>query len=187
MTMRRVPTIALLLAGCSFLSRSKPPQTFSLDRIPPAAPVAHPPGVPIGIDVLELPPGLDRREVVTRQADHRLDVRGGDQWSASLRPLVLHTLAFDLAARLPEGMVVLPGESKPLAMRSIDVMFEELAAGPDNAVLLDARWIVRETGRPEVAHHERITVTVPSLASADVAAGISRAVAELADRIVSGT
>jgi uncharacterized lipoprotein YmbA len=177
--------LLLLLTGCSFFGSRTKNTVYALDRLPTAGAVAAARGVPVAIDALELPPGLDRREVVVRKADHQLDVRGTEQWSASLEPLVLHTLAFDLAARLPEGMVVLPGEAKPAgATRGIDVAFEELAAGPDNAVVLDARWVLREGGRA-TTQHEQIRIDIPSLASAEIATGISRALAALADRMAA--
>lgn len=170
----------LILAGCGFFSRTK--NTFySLQRIAPSSGVALVRGTPIGIDSVQLPPGFDRREVVVRQADEKLDVRGTQQWSAALQEMVVHTLAFDLANRLPEGMVVLPGEAKPAgAMRPLDVVVEEFAAGPGNAVVLDARWVLGG-----ITHHERISVDIASLDSAQVADGMSRALAALADRIVA--
>jgi len=170
----------ILIGGCGFFSRSK--STFySLDRIPPAAPMAAASGLPVAIDALELPPGFDRRDIVVRKADHQLDVRGTEQWSASLEAMVLHTLAFDLASRLPEGMVVLPGQAKPAGpLRSISVVVEEFSAGPDNVVTLDARWILNQA-----SHHERITIDIASLGSADVATGFSRALATLADRMAA--
>ncbi|HEV7920577.1 MAG TPA: PqiC family protein [Thermoanaerobaculia bacterium] len=186
MTMRRLLPI-LLLAGCSFFSRSQS-KFYSLDRIPPATPVAptRVVGVPIAIDGIELPPGADRREVVVRQADHQLQVRSAEQWTASLQPLVLHTLAFDLAARLPEGMVILPGAVRPAgAARSVDVVLEELGAGPTNVVVLDGRWSVHESGRASQTHHERITVDVASLDSVNVATGMSQALGMLADRMAA--
>ena len=189
--------VALLTfaTGCSFFSKSQS-RFYSLDRLPPAgaasasAPApASTTGVratPLGIDGIELPPGLDRREIVVRKADHQTEIRSAEQWSAGFQELALHTLAFDLADRLPEGSVILPGEAKPLApMRSIDVVFEELAAGPESAVVLDARWVLRENGRPDVTHHERLTVAIPSLKSADVATGVSQALAMLADRMAA--
>ena len=109
-----------------------------------------------------------------------------EQWPASLQPLVLHTLAFDLASRLPEGTVILPGETKPSgAMRSIDVAFEELAVGPDAKIVLDARWILHAAGKPDVAHHEQIAIGIPSLDSANIATGMSQAIAALADRMAA--
>jgi uncharacterized lipoprotein YmbA len=187
MSVRRIAPylLPLLLAGCSFFSRSQS-RFFSLERIAPAAPVANVHGLPIGIDGVELPPGLDRREIVVRKIDHQLDVRSTDQWSATLQPLVLHTLAFDLAARLPEGMLILPGEAKPSgAMRSIDVVLEELAAGPEAKVVLDGRWVIRESGRPDVTRHERIEVDIASLDSASASIGVSQALGILSDRMAS--
>jgi uncharacterized lipoprotein YmbA len=172
----------LLAAGCSFFSKSKS-KFFSLDRIPPAAaPAAGTARAPIGIGGIELPPGFDRREIVIRKANHQMEVRASDQWSAGLQDLVLHTLAFDLADRLPEGTVILPGAAQPAAMRSIDVVFEDLSAGPDAKVTLDARWTATA---PALAGHEQIVIDIPSLDSANVATGTSQAIAALADRIAA--
>ncbi|MEA2569347.1 MAG: uncharacterized protein QOI24_1348 [Acidobacteriota bacterium] len=186
MRFRRMMIVLLLLCagGCSFFSRSQS-RFYSLDRSAPAS-VTAARGLPVAIEGVELPPGLDRREVVVRQADHQLQIRSAEQWSASLQPLALHTLAFDLAARLPEGMVILPGAAKPLApTRSIDVVLEEFAAGPGNVVVLDGRWVLREGTRADVTHHERITIDVPSLDSANIATGMSQALAALADRMAA--
>jgi len=182
-----MPVAALLVVatGCSFFSKSQS-KFFTLERVAPAA-VTSARGTPVAIDGIELPPGLDRREVVVRKADHQLEIRSAEQWSAQLQPLVLHTLAFDLAARLPEGMVILPGAAKPPgATRAIDVVLEELAAGPANSVVLDGRWVLREAGRPDVTHHERIVIEIPSLDSANIATGMSQALGALADRMAAG-
>ena len=168
--------MTFLLAGCSFFSRTKS-QIYTLDPIPGTG-VAAGFSQPIGIDAIELPPGFDRKEVVVRKTNNQLDVRGTQQWSASLGQLVLHTLAFDLASRLPAGMVILPGEAKPAAMRPISVVFEEIAAGPDSKVTIDAVW--------DRTHHEHIEVPITSLDSANIATGMSQALATLADRIAHG-
>jgi uncharacterized lipoprotein YmbA len=179
---RLVTALALVLAGCSFLSSRTKNNVYALERVAPAAPVAGAArGGPVAIDSVELPPGFDRREIVTRKADHQLDVRPNELWQASLEPLVLHTLAYDLAARLPDGQVILPGQTKPAAVRGIGVTFEEIAAGPDNNVVVDARWLVAGATR-----HERISIPIASLDSAEIAAGLSRALGALADRIAAG-
>jgi uncharacterized lipoprotein YmbA len=167
----------LLLTSCGFFSRTK--STFyALEPLPAQGPVAAASGTPIGIEGVELPPGVDRREIVVRGADHKLEIRGTQQWSAPLEDMVIHTLAFNLAKRLPEGMVVLPGQDKPAAMRSVYVIFEDLTAGPENVFTLDARWTT--AGR---SSHERITIDLASLDSADIAAAMNQALATLADRI----
>ena len=174
----RVPSagcrvLLLLAVSCSFLSKTKS-TIYSLDRVP--GPVVNVRGTPIAINAIELPAGFDRKEIVVRKANNQLDVRGTQQWSATLSNLVLHTLASDLADRLPGGMMILPGETRPAATRPIDVVFEELSAGPDAKVVIDARVNAR---------HEHVEVPITSLDSANVASGMSQALATLADHIVA--
>jgi len=182
MTRRLAPL--LLFAACGFFSKSSPPKLYTLDRVAGAAAAARA-ALPIGIDAVELPPGIDRKELVIRKPDHRLEVRNSEQWSAPFKDIVLHTLAFDLAARLPVGQVILPGETRPAATTSIDVAFEELAAMSDHTVVADARWTVRPPGGVAVAHHDRIVVNVASLDAPQIATGLSQALAGLADRMAS--
>ena len=180
MTRRTIGVLAVVvLSGCSFFSKSKP-KLFSLDVIAPAGAVAAVRGTPIAIGSLELPPDIDRREVAVRKADQQLEARPSELWSASVQALVLHTLAFDLAGRLPEGMIVLPGAAQTVTPRSIDVIIEDFAAGPDQRVVLDARWILGGA-----THHEQIAIPLNSLDSAQIASGMSQALAALADRIVT--
>jgi uncharacterized lipoprotein YmbA len=180
MTTRALAAVTLiLLSGCSFFKRP-PNEFYSLDTIPGTA-SGTVSGSPVGIDGIELPPGIDRRGIVLRDEKNQLEVRGTHQWASPLEDMVIHTLAFDLASRLPEGMVVLPGQAKPAAMRSVHVLFEELSPGPDNIFVLDARWTV---GAAAANHHERIEITMPSDDSSEVVTAMSQALATLADRIV---
>ena len=191
-----VALAALLLAGCGLFGGRKEIRHFAIEPLPPsgtpaaapAAPsvVAAPAGPPLGVDAVELPPGLDRQGIVVRRADHRLEVRGTDLWASSLETMVLHALAFDLAERLPEGMVILPGQAQPAGgMRSLDVVFAELAAGPEREFVLDARWTLRAAGEPDLVGHERIVQPLGSLDSDEIAAGTSRALADLSERIAA--
>lgn len=179
-----IAMLSLLLAGCGLFSRGQKSSFFSLERVAPSStPVAGlRPAAPLAIESVELPPGFDRRELVVRKAGNQLDIRNNEQWSATLEPMVLHTLAFDLAGRLPEGAVVLPGATRPAAVRAIDVVFEEIAAGPEARVVLDGRWTL-----DGASHHERIEVPVSALDGAQIAAGMSQALGQLADRIAAAT
>lgn len=174
---------ALALGGCGFLSRTK--STFySLETTPfEGSRPATAAGVPIAIEGIELPPGLDRREIAVRAADHTLEIRETHQWSGPLEDMVIHTIAFNLARRLPEGMVILPGQAKPSgAVRPLYLTFEELSAGPDNRFVLDARW---KWGAAGPAAHERIEVPTSSLESAEVVRAMSAALGALAERIAA--
>ena len=190
MTVRRtIPILmavllaVLLTTSCGFLKRPDN-RFYSLETIEATAKLPGNGPTPVGLDGIELPPGLDRRGLVLRGADHRFEVRGTHQWASPLEEMVIHTLAFDLANRLPEGKVILPGQAKPSgAMRSLYVTFEDLAPGPDQVFVLDARWVLADPGQPELTRHERITVPMSSMDSAQIAAAMSTALAQLADRI----
>ena len=96
--------VSLLTAGCGLMKRV--PNTFyTLDTIPGAAAATNIAGTPIGIDGIELPPGLDRREVTARQSDNKLDVRGHHQWASPLEDMVtpgyLDGRVFALYAGMP--------------------------------------------------------------------------------------
>lgn len=182
MTIRRmIPLLCLMLGACGFFSRTKS-QFYSLETVRTDAAPRAIGGTPIGVEGIELPPGLDRRSIVLRGEGTKLEIRETHQWASPLEDMVTHTLAFDLANRLPEGMVILPGQAKPGAggMRSIYVTFEDLAAGQDGVFVLDARWSIDER-----KGHERITVNMTSKDSAAVVAAMSQALATFADRIVA--
>jgi uncharacterized protein len=180
--------VSIFISGCGFFTRPTI-RYYSLEPIPPltavgVAPVA---GLPIAVDGIELPPGLDRQGIVIREANHRLEMRGTELWASPLERMVLHTIAFNMARRLPEGMVVLPGQAQPAGgRRSLFVIFERLVAGPEQVMLLEAQWVLR--GRTPAAadeiRHETITIPLQSLESEQVAAAMSAALATLADRIV---
>ena len=187
--MMKLRTTAVLLtvivAGCGFLKRPSN-QFFSLVTIPRDGAVVAAGSIPIGIDAIELPPGLDRRGIVVRGKDHKVEVRGTHQWTASLEEMVLHTLAFNLANRLADGMVILPGQPKPMsAVRSVSVVLEELAPTEDRMFILDGRWTIGTAGAAGVTRHERISIEAASMESADIAAAMSRALATLADRMAA--
>ncbi|HEX7150362.1 MAG TPA: PqiC family protein [Thermoanaerobaculia bacterium] len=183
--MRRALVFLLMLAvsGCGFLKRP-PNQFYSLETV--EGTVRNVTGLPVGIDGIQLPPGLDRRGIVVRGTDNRFEVRGTHQWASDLEEMVIHTLAFNLASRLPNGMVIVPGQAKPSAMRALYVTFEDLAAGEDGVFVLDARWTLIEPGAPERAGRERITVTPASKESAALVTAMNQALAQLADRLVAG-
>jgi uncharacterized lipoprotein YmbA len=170
--------LCLLLTGCSFLKRTK--STFyALEPVPGTR--IEKTGLPIGIEGVELPPGLDRRDIVVRETDHRVALRETNQWTAPLEEMVIHTLAFNLANRLPEGMVVLPGQVKPGAMRSISVVFGQLAPGPEPMFVLEAQWSVGTR-----VERERVEVPMTSMESGAVVVAMNDALAQLADRIARG-
>ena len=187
--MTRVVAVVLLTlfaSGCGIFSRPK--NTFySLETIAPVGGIATVGGLPVGVDGIQLPPGIDRRGIVIRGENNQVEVRGTEQWTAPLEEMVVHTLSFDLANRLPEGMVILPGQARPAAgsMRSIHVTFEELAAQPDSRFVLDARWTVGGFGLEERSGREQIAIPLESMETPVIVEAMSLALAQLAERLVA--
>lgn len=190
-----LPLIACLLAACSS------PRTEFYTLTPEtdgAARLAYA-GAPVGFRHVDLPPALDRRAMVRRIDEHRVDVRGTERWAAPLDQLLSHVLAADLAARLPEGSVVLPGQPAPLDRHAeLTVLIEDLTAWPDRVELV-ARWtlVPDERGATGVTRTERIVVPLPggdgeadvaeeAERAAAAAAAMSRALALLAGRMAQG-
>lgn len=183
--MKRFLLLGALLfaaAGCGFFSRSKS-AFYSIDTVP-ATPRIVSMTTPVAIDVVELPPGADRREIVVQEEGGKVSIRERDQWTASLEPLMLHTLAHNLAARLPAGSVILPGQPVPNGpMRAFDVIVERMDAGPGNQVTLVARWTLRERNTAAASQREEIVIPIASLSSGHIAGGYTAALAKLSDRM----
>jgi uncharacterized lipoprotein YmbA len=178
-----------LLAGCG---TSPPIRFISLSTMAPGT--VRPVGgagttAPIALGAIRLPPDLDRLALVRRMDANRLDINGTVQWGGPLDELIRHTLAYDLAARLPQGEFILPGVPKPRAgdLRVLLVTFQAFSAGPDNRVTLLAHWdlVDAHTQRTLVAGDAKIDVQAGSSHGGDIAAAMSRALAELADQAAS--
>jgi uncharacterized lipoprotein YmbA len=136
---------------------------------------------------VHLPPELDRPALVRRLGDYRLDVMGTVRWPASLDAMVQRTLALDVAARLPLGRTVLPGQPTPHeGLRLFLVTFETFAAGPNRKVTLKAWWwLVDDQSRATLlARTSQIQVPLASDSGSDIAAAMSRALGQLADEMV---
>jgi uncharacterized lipoprotein YmbA len=80
---------------------------------------------------------LDRTEVVSRLADHRLRVTSGESWSEPLGEMTGRVLAEDLAERVPGSVVFMessPISADPDAVVSIDI--QRFDAGDDGTLTL---------------------------------------------------
>lgn len=185
--MKRCVPIALslallaLLPACSIFSRPDN-QFYELASVP-GEPVTLRVGErPYAIGALSVPPQLERRGIVIGRDGGKLEVRGTQQWAAPFEEMVLRTIAFNLADRLPEGSMVLPGQLQPAGgSRPIQIVIESFAAGPSSVVVLNGRW-----SEGAITSEERIEIPLESLETSEVVEGMNEALAALADRIVAG-
>lgn len=185
---RRVLLTVCLLAGCSGSPRT---QFYTLDPVSAPATAATSNSTrshrPITVGQVQLPPALDRLSLVTRTGPDQLSVSDENRWAAPLDDLVRRTLAADLAARLPPGRVLAPGDPVPPGgARTLTVDVQDFI--PDQRhVTLNARWTLLDgtPPRPVLTRRETIDITAASPSTAAEVAAMGRALGTLADRIAA--
>jgi uncharacterized lipoprotein YmbA len=179
---------ALLLSACA---SSTPTRYFALEAVAPSsaargdapAPMAYD-GPPIEVRSVQIPPTLDRLEMVREVAPGELDVRDFDHWAAPLGRMSRQALTEDLASRLPPDRLVFPGAAGPKVRGdlTVDVLSFRIDGGTATMVMSwSLRWPEQTTPRGA-----SLQLTAPATAGA---AATSRAWSELmaqaADRIAA--
>ena len=191
--MTRKTTRMLACAGLLFVlaacGHSPPTRYFSLEAVPPSAPLGtvSPPIAPVQLGAVRVPALLDRPEVVAQQAGYRLTVRENDRWGAPFAQMVRSTLARDLVARLPPGSFILPGVSSPAGVRRILVPVLDLRASANGQMTFEGSWALVAGERSTAVMTQEISLTEPmaSADSAQIADTLSRLLGRLADRIAA--
>jgi uncharacterized protein len=175
---------ACLFAACQ---SSPPTRYFALIEIAPTAPRALAAvQTPIRVERVTIPGELDRLELVRRSTSNRLQIATFDRWGAPLENMIRRVVAHDLAARFaPESVASAaePAAGEPRRHLYIDVL--EFAADEHGAVILRAGWIVQTPGVASARGAEEIKVEAADSTADAVAAAMSRALAQFADRIVA--
>jgi len=179
---------ALLLAGACVLAacQSSPPtHYFALIPIaasaPPAAADAQ---LPIRLERVTLPGELDRLELVRRGTSNRLQIAQFDLWAAPLEDMIRRVLADDLASRLSAGAMASlnePAVGDPRRHLYIDV--REFSGDEHGAVTLHAAWLLQTPNAASQRGLADVTVASSDATADELAAAMSRALADFADRM----
>ena len=172
----------LMLAGCG---SSPTTHYYTLDVTPGAPQHARTDTTPVAITAVHIPPMLDRREMVAQTGPNAIDIRHEAQWSAPLGPMIRRVLSQDLAAKLPEGKVVMP--DAPMAPRTarIVVTIVQFGARPDGKIALVAGWVLLKGDPPRPSLRREVTLEADRAgddAKADAAA-MSALLGSFAERI----
>ncbi len=177
---------AAVLTGCG---SSPPTRFYTVDTLPPSAPAVYA-GPPVRVDQIKIPAVLDRPEIVSEYAAGQLKVDDFNHWGAPLGQLLRSSLAADLAARVP-GPAVVPAEG-PKPAGTIGLSVDILAVGTGaqgmtmDVVWTETRAAADATGKPiSLAHNTHLSVADSAATPAGYAAGLSRMIAELADRMIT--
>jgi uncharacterized protein len=175
--------LLLLLTACGSSPKT---QFYTLDAVPGAgqAETVHAHG-PIMVGHVDLPATLDRLWIVRSGSGNAIEVSDVDRWAAPLDELVRNALTGDLRSRLPPGTVLAPGDTAPEGTRTVTLNVLQFMADQSGRVVLDTDWSVQRGNRRGMPQHAEIQVAGSGNSGAAVAAAMSQAVAQLADRIAA--
>ncbi len=141
----------LASAGCA---SSPPTRYYTLEAVAPGTPAqvvqvarraAGTAVPPLRVRAVQIPPALDRPELVREVAPGQIDIREFDHWAAPLGRMSRQALHENLAARLPPGTLALPGAplSDAAGELTVDILSFKLDNGSATMVLDWAlRWPV---------------------------------------------
>ena len=177
--------LALLLAACA----SAKTNTYTLSAVPPARPPA---GLlvrpPLEVGEVSVPATIDRDEIVLTAPGDQLNVANNSVWGAPVDQLIRRALSDNLSERLPPGSVLAPGDpAPPRGLRMVTVSIDQFGGDTSGHVVLRASWITTRPGeRPSgAAHRARIEVDASAGTPRAVVPAMSKALAQLADRIAA--
>jgi uncharacterized lipoprotein YmbA len=175
--------LALLLAGCA---SSPNPELYTLAALPgTAAPIA---AHSVEVRRIGLAGYLDRPEIVRSSAAYRLRLTDNERWGEPLGGMLDRVLTEDLVERLPDTAVFTEAgaiSTAPDLVLEIDV--QRFDADANGALVLLAEVAVRHGDARHPAHARtfRLTATPGSTAARDHVAAMSRALADLSDKVVA--
>lgn len=180
-----VIAVALLAAGCSLLGGpSLPPTQFYV--LTTTAPLPDNPGprrLVIGLGPIDLPPYLDRPEIVIRTGSNKLVFDEFSRWAEPLKDNFIAAIGGDLDKRLAlERVVRFPwysGTKMDFVVVVSVLRFEPQAEGRE--VVLEARWGIGDPERTVASRYSRYVRPIDSLA--DAAQGMSSLVGDLSGDI----
>lgn len=182
-----IPVGLLAVSVLTACGASAPIRYYTLQPVAATtSPVPAGSGVPLRLEPVTIPAELDRPGLVVRAAPYRLDISDSDRWAASLEDQIRRVLSDDLAMRLPARSVVDPLEaasSEPRRLLSVAIV--EFYVDASCATLLRADWSLRGPDGAGGRGSERVQVPGSGSCSGAVAAAMSAALGQLADRLAA--
>ena len=168
----------LALASCA---DSQPTRFYTLAAVPDApgeAMPALPPDLSVGIGPVNLPPYLDRPQLVTRAGSNRAVLAEFDSWVEPLQGMFARVLAENLALLLGTDDVLMLPQRRALALDyQVEVDVTRFDVDTSGSAVLDARWWVLGRDGERLLRSGRSTISEPTQAGDYTAAAgaLSRA------------
>ena len=182
----RAPTLALLaaMAGC----RSSPPQQFYvLDAVSGAYAIATQPAKPVQVAAINIPPTLDRQEMVREDGPDSVKISNVHRWGAPLADMIQNVLTQNLMQRLAAGRVIAPRTAAPAGTYEITVDILKFERDSSGEVVFDGAWSLYRLGSDTPILNRHLALTEKGVAAGyDAQAhAMSRLLGRVADDIAT--
>ena len=183
---RAIAIVAMVfLAGCGSSPKT---QFFTLTPMPPQEGQARAEiKAPVTVAAVNVPPSLDRSELVRRTGATTVDIDSDARWTAPLGDMIRTVLSQDLAARLPQEKVILPDSPAPPNTAQIVVSIAEFGPAGTSGTTLQGSWSVMKgaAAKPVRQRNFDLDADASATGGSSQAMAMSRLLARLADDIAA--
>ena len=180
-----------LLTACA----SAPTRFFTLDPVVPIAASApaggNYPGPPLKIVAVNIPPSLDRTELVEESSPGEMKVNDFEHWEAPLGLVARQALTQDLVSRLPAGGILGPNTPGGLNVGTLSVDIVSFQATTAGATM-QVTWSISLPAQAGLsgpivwrAPLEQLQAQTSGTGGAATAGAFSALLGQLADRITA--
>lgn len=136
----QAPALALSLLACG-CAQGPPPNLYLLHAQADQRLAGVERGVTVGVGPVELPPYLDRPQIVTRDTDYRLQLSEAHQWAEPLKANVSRVVAVNLSNLLSSNRIYLvPRRQRTQLDFEVSIDVARFDGQLAKEVALDARW-----------------------------------------------
>jgi uncharacterized protein len=162
-------------------------QYHTLKAMAPAATIANTSDqTVVRVQPVNIPPELDRLQLVSRSGPYTVHIADSDRWAAPLEDQVRRVVSDDLSARLPPNLVADPNEpatNEPRRLLSIAIA--EFYSDGSCAATLRASWTLSSPKGHSERRAEQLQVPASEPCAGSVPAAMSFALAALSDRLAA--
>lgn len=137
-----IPAMLVMLSGC--LSNNSKPASFyvlnaDISQAPVNTNIQKAPAVEIA--ALEIPPYLDRKQIVIRYSENRLHFSEQNRWGGKLRKNLSRVLVKNLSHLLQSSRIAAIPHSLPINPQyQLEVSILQFERNPDGRIVLSAQW-----------------------------------------------
>ena len=149
-------------SGCS--GKSAPTRIYLLtsgaDPITPVVYNMEDNRITVGISSVEMPPYLDRPQIVTRMGSNRLNISEFDNWGEPLEETVYRLVLGNLSTRLySEKIAVLPWKGRFDMDYQVTLTVTRLDNTPASEAILEVRWALLEGDKQLISTRRSVYIS----------------------------